>query len=103
MGELEDVVEAGTRLMVDTRVSGRALVVGPKAKVNDELAILPKEADVKETAIWELYANDFEEVEAFSARFVRMLNSIEKIRGWVGWASDVVAAIGYPLRNWWSP
>jgi NAD(P)-dependent dehydrogenase (short-subunit alcohol dehydrogenase family) len=33
MGNPEDVVEAGTRLMVDTRIVGRALVVGQKSKL----------------------------------------------------------------------
>jgi hypothetical protein len=101
MGKPEDVVDAGTRMMADTRIAGRALVIGPKVKIDDDWHLLPKDADVEETAIWEAYAHDFEEVEAFSARFVRMLNTIENTRGWIGWASDLVTAFAYPLQNWW--
>ena len=101
LGKPEDVVEAGTRMMADSRIAGRALVIGPKVKVDGDWNLLSKDADVEETAIWEPYAHDFEEVEAFSRRFVRLLNSVENARGWIGWASDMVGAFSYPLRNWW--
>jgi hypothetical protein len=62
-GKTEDVVEAGTRLMADTRICGRALAVGPKVKVNSQGEWLPAKSTVgKEKAIWECYGDDYEEV-----------------------------------------
>jgi len=100
VGKPEDVVDAGTRLMADTRISGRALVIGPKVKLDDDWQLLPMDSDVQENAVWEAYAHDFEEVDAFTARLVRMLNSVERTKGWIGWAYDMVGAFAYPIRNW---
>ena len=99
-GKPEDVVDAGTRLMADTKIIGRALVIGPKVRVDDDWQLVPQTSGGKEVAVWEAFAHDFEEVDAFTARFVRMLNSVERIRGWAGWASDVVRAFAYPFRSW---
>lgn len=100
IGKIEDVVDAGTRLMADSRIVGRALVVGPKVRVDDDWQLVPQIKEGREVAVWEAYADDFEEVEAFSARFVRLLNQVEKARGWVGWASDMASALTYPLRGY---
>jgi len=99
-GKAEDVVDAGTRLMADTRIVGRALAVGPKLHVDEEgNPQLRDEGD--KAAVYEVYAHDFEEVDAFSSRFTRMVNNIEVAKGWVGWAGDIVGAFTYPLRTWW--
>lgn len=101
MGKPEDVVDAGTRLVADTRIVGRALVVGPKVRVEGEWELVPQTSkEGKELAVWEAYADDFQEVEAFTARFVRLLNQVEVARGWFGWASDMVGVITYPIRAW---
>jgi NAD(P)-dependent dehydrogenase (short-subunit alcohol dehydrogenase family) len=101
MGKPEDVVDAGTRLVADTRIVGRALVVGPKVRVEGEWELLPQTSkEGKELAVWEAYADDFQEVEAFAARFVRLLNQVEVGRGWFGWASDMLGAVTYPIRAW---
>ena len=100
LGKTEDVVDAGTRLMADTRIVGRALAVGPKVRHDENMVLLPP-GEGGELAVWELYAHDFEKVDAFTSRFVRLVNNVEIIRGWVGWATDVVGAFTYPLRNWW--
>lgn len=60
-GKPEDVIDAGTRLMADTRINGRALAIGPKVTVKDGFELVPKGSkDGEETAIWEPYADDFE-------------------------------------------
>ena len=103
MGKPEDVVDAGTRLSADTRIVGRALVVGPKVRVSvdDEWQLVPQMSQGgKEIAVWEAYADDFQEVEAFVARFTRLLNQVEIARGWIGWASDMVKVVTYPFRAW---
>jgi hypothetical protein len=61
-GQSEDVVDAGTRLMSDESIVGRALVIGPKVKVNDEWELLPANSNKQEIATWEAYAHDYEEV-----------------------------------------
>ena len=103
MGKAEDVVEAGTRLSADTRILGRALVIGPKVKVSvdDDWRLVPQlSAGGKNIAVWEAYADDFQEVEVFVARFTRLLNEVEIARGWIGWASDVAKAFVYPFTAW---
>jgi hypothetical protein len=87
------VIDAGSRLMADTSIIGRALAIGPKVRVDDSLHLIPQTSNKgEELAVWEAYAEDFEEVEVFSARFVRMVNQVEVARGWIGWASDLVRA-----------
>ncbi len=102
MGKPADVVDAGTRLMADDRIVGRALVVGPKVRIDEEndWQLLSKDSqEGTEKAVWECYAHDFEEVDAFTSRFVRMINQVERIRGWAGWMSDIVCAVTYPLKT----
>lgn len=100
-GKPEDVIDAGTRLMADSRIVGRALAVGPKVRVSsdDVLELVPQTKAGKEVAIWELYPSDWEECEIFNSRFVRLLNLTEALRGWTGWLSDVISAILYAVRS----
>jgi len=98
MGNPEDVVEAGTRLMVDTRIVGRALVVGPKVKARLDKGCFTRESEIgKEIAIWEVYADDFEEVDAFAARFIKIVNLAHTARGWLGGLFDLAKAVVYPF------
>jgi NAD(P)-dependent dehydrogenase (short-subunit alcohol dehydrogenase family) len=100
MGRPEDVVDAATRFMADTRIAGRALVVGPKVttSIDDDLIMLPPGSkDSKQVAVWEAYAHDYDDVEVFNRRFLKVLNAVEYARGWVGWASDMRKAMG----EWW--
>ncbi|KAF1919007.1 hypothetical protein BDU57DRAFT_536035 [Ampelomyces quisqualis] len=100
MGKVEDVVDAGTRFVADSRVLGRALVIGPKMHVrqkdNGEWDLVtPGTADSIETACFEPYADDWEDVDAFDRNLVKMLNLVQISRGWVGWAQDIVKAVFY--------
>lgn len=62
-GRPEDVVDAATRLMADTRIIGRALVIGPKVRKDDDWQLLPSDSEEgAETAVYETYADDFVEV-----------------------------------------
>jgi NAD(P)-dependent dehydrogenase (short-subunit alcohol dehydrogenase family) len=102
MGKPEDVVEAGTRLMADTRIVGRALVVGPKvkAKLDDKGMLVPDLIkDGKESAVWEAYADDWEEADVFATRFIRMLNLVQTARGKAGALSDLAKAAIRPLMG----
>jgi NAD(P)-dependent dehydrogenase (short-subunit alcohol dehydrogenase family) len=101
-GKVEDVVDAGTRLVADSSILGRGLWVGPKARVkqsvNGEWVVVDKsDADGEEKAIWEAYADDFVDSEIFTLRVVRVLNGIVRMRGWTGWIQDMVAAVKF----WW--
>lgn len=63
MGRPEDVTDAATRLMADTRIVGRALCVGPKVRRDDDWQLLPSDStEGVESGIWEVYADDFVEV-----------------------------------------
>jgi NAD(P)-dependent dehydrogenase (short-subunit alcohol dehydrogenase family) len=100
MGKVEDVVDAGTRFVADSRVLGRSLVIGPKMHVrqkdNGEWDLVtPGTPDSIETACFEPYADDWEDVDAFDRNLVRLLNLVQISRGWVGWAQDIVKAIYY--------
>lgn len=103
LGKVEDVVDAGTRFVADSRILGRALMVGPKLKVKQldsgEWTFVGRDdvPGVQERAIWEAYADDWRNVEAFTHGIIGLLNAFQKYRGWIGWATDIVKAIGYSL------
>jgi NAD(P)-dependent dehydrogenase (short-subunit alcohol dehydrogenase family) len=63
MGKPEDVIDAGTRLMADTRIVGRSLAIGPKIRVDDDWHVISSSSPGgTESAVWEAYAEDFVEV-----------------------------------------
>ncbi|KAL9603598.1 MAG: hypothetical protein Q9219_001101 [cf. Caloplaca sp. 3 TL-2023] len=106
MGKVEDVVEAATRFAADPRVVGRAVSVGPKLKVKQDAdgewsLVEEDDKDAEERAIFEIYLHDFEDSDIFQRRLVAIMNRATEIRGWVGWARDMVKAIVYGLRSWW--
>jgi len=102
MGKVEDVVDAASRLAADSSILGRGLAVGPKVKVKQqedgEWVVVPKEAaDGEERAIWEAYADDFEDTELFTRRLIRILNGVAGLKGWIGMVKDIYSAIRYGL------
>ena len=102
LGKVEDVVDAATRFTADSRILGRSLVIGPKLNIrqeeNGEWTLVAKDPpESQETAIWEAYAEDWEDSEAFCRSLVGALNAFQKTRGWVGWAKDIIGAVGYGL------
>ena len=102
LGKAEDVVEAATRFVADPRVVGRAVVVGPKLKVEQDMdgqwsLVEGKHTPGEEKAIWEIYAHDFEDTEVFMRRILRILNRVVEIKGWTGWLQDVFAAFKYGM------
>ena len=108
MGKTEDVVDAASRLVSDTRIRGRALVIGPKVKIRQkddgsgQFELAEKDnskGKVQERAVWEAYADDFEDSDTFSRGFVGLLTTITTARGWVGWAGDMIAAIRHAIVN----
>lgn len=109
LGEVSDVVDAATRLCADTRIAGRALCIGPKVRIQagsggvdgererSEWVVVNKEDEGEERAVWEVYGEDFEDVEMFTRRLVGILKIAEKIQGWIGWFKDVLSALTYGL------
>jgi NAD(P)-dependent dehydrogenase (short-subunit alcohol dehydrogenase family) len=100
MGKVEDVVDAGTRMLADTRILGRSLVIGPKMHVRQKEngewdLVTPGTPDSVETACFEPYADDWEDVDSFDRNLVKMLNLVQIGRGWAGWAQDIVKTIFY--------
>lgn len=102
LGRPEDVVEAATRLVADPRVVGRALLVGPKLKVEQGTdgqwsLVEGKGAAGEKKAIWEIYAHDFEDSDIFMRRILGIMNRVVEIRGWTGWVKDLFAAFKYGM------
>lgn len=102
MGKVEDVVEAATRFVSDSRILGRALVVGPKMHVrqksNGEWDLATSgSSDGIEAAVFEPYADDWADQDAWNRNFVTLLNRVQAARGWIGWAQDIVKAGLYGL------
>ncbi|KAB5562689.1 hypothetical protein GE09DRAFT_756003 [Coniochaeta sp. 2T2.1] len=106
VAEVNDVVEAGTRMMADEGIRGKALAVTAPVGVEggdggDGTRVLAEGEEVKvvgtgkdgrgrREAVWEVMAGDYEHVEAFVWRFVRLMNALMVIRGWVGFLADCV-------------
>ena len=69
IGKVEDVVEAATRFTADPRIVGRAVVIGPKFKVKQNVSgdwDLSKDSEEgEERAIWEIHQHDFEDSDLF--------------------------------------
>ncbi len=81
MSKQEDVVEAASRLVADTEICGRALAVGPRVRLDDDGHLLPPSSqNGKEFTSFEVLAHDLDEVEAFTARYVKILEDITA--GW---------------------
>ena len=93
---IPDVLDAATRLIADNSIRGRALVVGPKMKDLDGLAegkdtpLTEDELRDGGRAIWECFAHDYDEVEAFRWRYMKLMNAIAQTRSWVGWVKDIL-------------
>jgi len=98
MGTVKDVVDAATRFTADSRIVGRALIVGPKVNIiqddKGEIQLAPKGTG-KQAAIWEAYAHDFEDSDLFARSLLRIINSLVRLRGWAGWFGDMVKAVRF--------
>ena len=89
--ELEDVVDAGTRFMADEGVRGRALVVGPKMRVVDGEVVegeVVRDGEGRQ-AVWEVYGHDYDRVEVFVWRYLKVLNLMREVQGWAGLVRDM--------------
>ncbi|MCJ1239113.1 hypothetical protein MMC14_007106 [Varicellaria rhodocarpa] len=104
IGVVEDVIEAGTRFVADPRIVGRAVTVGPRLNVEqdeDGKWSLSEGSRGEEKAIWEIYPHDMEDSDIWQRRMIAIMNRAIEIRGWTGWAADIVGAITYGLKGWW--
>lgn len=107
-GRADDVVDAGTRFMADEGIVGRGLAVGPRMRMDVDVDVEEEGGDEGsggrevgvEQAVWECYADDWVKVDAFVGRFIGGVNAVEGMRGWVGWGTDIVRAVLYPVRRW---
>ena len=107
LGKAEDVVDAATRFAADPRVVGRAVGVYPKIRAKQEAdgqwsLVEAEDQDAEERAMWEVYLYDFEDADVFQRRMVTLFNRVAEIRGWVGWAQDMLAAVVVHLRKVWA-
>lgn len=109
VGAVEDVVEAATRLTADPRVVGRAISVGPKLKVvenkeNGEWELAEDDQDVEavEKSMWEVYSHDFENNDHFQWTMIGIYNRASQLRGWYGWAVDIIKAVSVAINLRWN-
>lgn len=115
LATLDDTVDAATRFMAAApRIAGRALFVGPRAsllrkvlperEVTDEEAV--EQADVtgevlvdtdvvagKGQGVWDIFGHDYETADYFLQRYVRILNTIAAVKGWIGFWKGFVNAL----------
>lgn len=102
IGKVEDVVDAASRLVADSRILGRALCIGPKVRVvqhdDGEFDVVARNSGLgMESAIWEVHADDYEDTEIFSARMIGILKGAAALKGWAGTIRDVLDAFKYML------
>lgn len=102
MGNLEDVVEAASRLVADSSILGRGLCIAPRARVRQEESgdwvVLPYTDDGgKEKGIWEVNAHDFDDTEMFTRRLIVLLNLIAGMKGWFEFFFDLYRAARYKI------
>lgn len=88
---VSDVVDAATRLVADEAVAGRSLMIGPPLKEipGEEMS----KPDGVARATWDCYADDYDTVESFRWRYVRILNAVAQARGTFAWIVDLFSII----------
>lgn len=98
------------------RIAGRALFIGPRASllqkvlpdreytddgedaevvedVTGEVLVDEHVAAGKGQGVWDVYAHDYETSDYFIRRYVRVLNTIAAIKGWIGFWKEFVHAL----------
>lgn len=134
LASLEDTVDAATRLMAQDdgeprgtgRIAGRALFVGPRARLlkrvlptrgevvlgedgewedggeedglegRDVTGEVLNEGDVAAgvgQGVWDVFGHDYETADYFIRRYIRVLNTIAAVKGWVGFWKGFVHAL----------
>lgn len=104
---VEDVIDAATRLIADEEVAGRALVIGPPmtargvkgAEDFEDMMASEEESEGKGRSIWECHAGDYVRADSFVKRYVYILYTVEKVRGWYGVLSDMFGVIRRSARS----
>ncbi|OHF03526.1 short chain dehydrogenase [Colletotrichum orchidophilum] len=99
-----DVVDATTRLVADEGIVGRALLVGPGldamgAREEGEEGGTVGGVKKGKVAVWDVYAEDYKDCEAFVWRWIRIMNTVEYLRGWTGWIGDAFSILTRPIRG----
>lgn len=102
MGELDDVVDAASRLVADSSICGRGLCIAPRVKVKQQAdgdwITMPYDSkDGQEKGIWEVHAHDFDDSELFTRRLVVILNQIASMKGWYEMLADAWKALKYGI------
>ena len=100
LATVDSIVEAGTRLVADSRIIGRGLAIGPEVTEEEAKAAGLKVAkpDGKQ-AVWDVHAHDFEQSDIFSRRLVALTNIKGDQRGLIGLLSDIGWAFTSPIRR----
>ncbi|KAK9233861.1 hypothetical protein V1525DRAFT_415004 [Lipomyces kononenkoae] len=99
LAKIEDVVEAASRLMSDTSINGRSLVVGPPLKLVEteegewQYSGRDQNGISTEVSLWEVHADDLENTDVFIRRIVHLMNAAHEMNGWLKWTKDLGRAL----------
>ena len=88
MATVAAVVEAATRLVADQGIIGRGLVIAAKTSAEHAKAV-GLEPSTEGQAIWDVYAEDFEQSDLFTRRIIGVTNLVTQARGWAGMWGDI--------------
>ncbi|KAK9428962.1 hypothetical protein V1505DRAFT_416470 [Lipomyces doorenjongii] len=91
LAQLEDVIEAGSRLMADSRISERNLVVGPRLSL--QYCRQEGNENCMEVSLWEVHTDDLEATDVFMRRVVGLMNAAQEMRGWILWTKDMAKVL----------
>ncbi|KAK9364704.1 hypothetical protein V1509DRAFT_635512 [Lipomyces kononenkoae] len=99
LAKIEDVVNAASRLMSDTRINGRSLVVGPPLKIVEteegewQYSGQEDNGTGTDVSLWEVHVDDLENTDVFIRRMVGLMNAAYEMNGWIKWTSDLGRAL----------
>ncbi|KAK9384492.1 hypothetical protein V1515DRAFT_611410 [Lipomyces mesembrius] len=103
LAKIEDVVEAASRLMADSRINGRNLVVGPRIRVveteeGEWQFSCEENATSTEVSLWEANTDDLENTDFFMRRIVGIMNAAHEMNGWIKWTKEIVRALLFTVK-----
>jgi hypothetical protein len=88
MADLSSVVDACTRLVADSTIIGRALLIASKTS-RQHASEVGLDLQVDDQDVWDCYADDFSQSDLFTRRIIGITNLVTQARGWSGFWGDI--------------
>ena len=113
LADINDVVDAATRMVCDKNIVGRGVSIGPRvgadeaARVGLDISLEDDKGQNREDgqtgprskAVWDIYAHDFEQSDVFTRRIMGLTNLVANVRGWTGLFVDLGMTLMTPIRR----